>query len=187
MNKTYTPHPDIEGKLMLKPDVTEPTPPDKKYYMGNMAVYHNDMYHYECNRQIYLEHLTACKSEQIDYDRSLFPGVVEFVPGKNCEIEYEVYKEIKGQMPGWYRSTPIQYEQYFESKRRKIAIPVAIPIKQESENKVYDFFKDEFIAYADRLLRDKGASSKDVFDCLELAFEDLKPQFTIKRKNDSLK
>jgi hypothetical protein len=41
--------------------------------------------------------------------------------------------------------------------------------------KNYQRFKENFIAHADRLLRDRGASNKDVFECLEMAFDDLSP------------
>lgn len=37
----------------------------------------------------------------------------------------------------------------------------------------YQLFKANFIAHADRLLRDRGASNKDVFECLEITFNDL--------------
>lgn len=56
---------------------------------------------------------------------------------------------------------------------------VAIPKQQPERRDGYDYFKETFLAYVDRLLRDKGVSSKEVFDCLELALEDLKTDFSI--------
>lgn len=56
----------------------------------------------------------------------------------------------------------------------------------EAGNKTYNRFKENFIAHADRLLRDRGASNKDVFECLEMAFDDLQDQWIASNKTLSI-
>jgi hypothetical protein len=51
----------------------------------------------------------------------------------------------------------------------------------EQMDKDYELFKSDFLAHADRLLRDKGASSKDVLDCLELAISDFRHEYIVSR------
>lgn len=42
-----------------------------------------------------------------------------------------------------------------------------------------EFYKDDFNSFTDRILRDKGASNKEIYDANNAAFEELKNNYTI--------
>lgn len=46
-----------------------------------------------------------------------------------------------------------------------------------------DFYKDDFNAFTDRILRDKGASNKDIYDANNEAFKELKENYLIVKIN----
>jgi hypothetical protein len=72
----------------------------------------------------------------------------------------------------WLNVTPYTEEEF--EKLLSAPEPTIEPDKEVSVEKHYNRFKEDFIAHADRLLRDRGASNKDVFDCLEMTFEDMR-------------
>jgi hypothetical protein len=127
----------------------------------DLAKYNNDHFLFYGPLKRYEEHLASLRKIPCS------PGSV-WEDGKVYEegVDYEIYdNDPLGLM--------LNEKQILE----------AISITKDSgENRTWEIFREDFQSYADRILRDKGASSKETFDAINDTIEELKKYYTITRK-----
>lgn len=96
--------------------------------------------------------------------------------------EGKVYEDGEIEIKVRVKDDPLYEVVWGEPFREKVAYLVADQQGEDEQDKAWQYFIGDFQAMVDRILRDKGAASKEAFDAINDVFSELSKGWILSKK-----